>query len=332
MAWTFDFMLTVFRALGGTADNLRLGEGAYGRGLFAIDPENEVRLHVPENLLIPVEDVQFVEGALKVNPEASIGAPERTFFENYQESMSWGAGGRRQALAFIESVDSLPAAIRAILSDEFGIKPLLDGDNEARARRWFLNSRKIDRGPRDVVMPVVELINHSTNGVLYRIDDGVWVTGKFQDEVLVHYSITDPFGIFQAFGFASPERVAFSLPLKHEKRRITVLRDVNFRAKLGSFEVPEHRVEAGTLVLTSLMIGNANFPRLSRGIFQHLMRDAGLPDADETFDLILHENRMKFLKLLQALEACSGDLPDTLRKMVRYQLQAMSFCIGTRVP
>ena len=130
MAWTFDFMLTVFRALGGTADNLRLGEGAYGRGLFAIDPENEVRLHVPENLLIPVEDVQFVEGALKVNPEASIGAPERTFFENYQESMSWGAGGRRQALAFIESVDSLPAAIRAILSDEFGIKPLLDGDNE----------------------------------------------------------------------------------------------------------------------------------------------------------------------------------------------------------
>jgi hypothetical protein len=56
MAWSFDFMLTMLRALGGTTENLRLGEGACGRSPFAIDPEREVRLHVPENLLMAALD------------------------------------------------------------------------------------------------------------------------------------------------------------------------------------------------------------------------------------------------------------------------------------
>ena len=35
-AW--DDMLDEFRALGGTADNIQLGQGQFGRGLFPIDP------------------------------------------------------------------------------------------------------------------------------------------------------------------------------------------------------------------------------------------------------------------------------------------------------
>ena len=53
-------------------------------------------------------------------------------------------------------------------------------------------------------------------------------------------------------------------------------------------------------------------------------------DADEVFDRILHFNRMKFLKLLAALEEQEGDLVLMLRRMARFQLEAMSNCIGSR--
>jgi len=43
-------MLTVFRALGGTADNICLRHGERGRGIFPVDPGRPIAIHIPENL------------------------------------------------------------------------------------------------------------------------------------------------------------------------------------------------------------------------------------------------------------------------------------------
>ena len=83
-------------------------------------------------------------------------------------------------------------------------------------------------------------------------------------------------------------------------------------------------------MLSYLMIGNPKFPRLSRGIFRTLMKQAGAPNLDEVFDFILHFNRTRFLGLLAALEPLGGEMAVTLRKMARLQLERMSHCIGTR--
>jgi hypothetical protein len=62
------------------------------------------------------------------------------------------------------------------------------------------------------------------------------------------------------------------------------------------------------------------------------MRAAGITDdeADETFDRILHFNRIRFVRLLDSLAPLDGKLVVTLRKMARFQLETMSWCIGTR--
>jgi len=60
------------------------------------------------------------------------------------------------------------------------------------------------------------------------------------------------------------------------------------------------------------------------------MRDAGEAKPEQIFDRILHENRMAYLNLWEALEPHEGVLISSLRKAVRYQLEAMSWCIGTR--
>ena len=76
-AW--EELLDEFRALGGTADNVRLGYGEYGRGLFPVDPAKPVAVRIPDNLLVPAEDMIFTGGALRVGPKAKTGERERAW-------------------------------------------------------------------------------------------------------------------------------------------------------------------------------------------------------------------------------------------------------------
>jgi hypothetical protein len=331
MSTPWDVILDEFRALGGKADNIALREGALGRGIFPVDRTKPVLLHVPGNLLIPVSDVELVNDRLRIKDSAEIGAPERAFFENYQDTLSWGGGGREDAIAFVEALDRLPAQVRTALSTQFGLKAMIEGGS-GRALQWFLGSRMITRGTNDYLMPMMELVNHTPSSARhYDIGVGISVEGTFSDEVLALYNVVDSWGIFRAFGFASPEEMAFSLPMGDKIRHgLVIENNINFDTKRGSFQIPDFRLDGDVLVLSCMMIGNAKFPRLSRGIFNAVMKEIGRPNSDEVFDGVLHYNRAKFHSLLSLLEPHEGGLIPTLRKAVRHQLEAMSQCVGTR--
>ncbi len=99
-AW--DDMLTVFRALGGTADNICLRNRERGRGIFPIDPGRPIAIQIPENLLIKLADVRFVDGKFRVRPESKATPGEIAFFENYENHFSWGGGGRSEVESIFE--------------------------------------------------------------------------------------------------------------------------------------------------------------------------------------------------------------------------------------
>ncbi|MEI9932551.1 MAG: hypothetical protein WDM89_18940 [Rhizomicrobium sp.] len=324
-------MITMFRGLGGIADNVTQKDGPFGRGLFPIDPAKRVRLHLPRNLLVPLEDAAFENDRLIIRSAAEMAGPERAFFDNYQEAFSWNAEGRAAAFAYIKSLDDLPSDVRQLLSEKFSVAPLsAEGSLEDRAQRWFLDSRKMKLDGRYFLMPVIELLNHAPHGVPFDVTDGIKVEGAFSGEAFARYSIVDPFGMFQAYGFASPEQMCFSFPMTHDKSAITINRDIDLNLKVGDFYIPEYTIETDRIVISCMMIGSAKFPRLSRGIFRHVLEQAGRSNADEVFDLILHTNRTKLFHLLEILEPHEGGLIPVLRKMVRYQLEAMSHCIGAR--
>jgi len=322
----------MFRGLGGIADNIVQDDGPFGRGIFAVDPTRAVRLHVPRNLLIPVSEIEFAGGVMKIKPDADIGEPERVFIENYYEAFSWGGEGRLAALKHIEALDNLPADMRALLSKRFSLSSLFEqGSASERAERWFLANRMINLNGKDFLMPVMELLNHSPNGATYSQTDGLAIEGQFSGEVLAQYNdAIDPLGMFHSYGFASSGGICFSLPIKDDRRGIVIERSLNRSSKIGSVSVPNYELESGTVKFSCVMTGNAKFPRLSKGIFCHVMKEAGKAKPDEIFDALLHDNRIKFLELLEKLELHEGGLVPTLRKMVRCQLEAMSHCVGTR--
>ena len=327
----WDEMLDEFRALGGTADNVRLGTGALGRGLFPIDPAKPVAIRVPDNLLIPVKDTSFENGAFRVRAGAAIGPRERAFLEDYENRFSWGAGGRAETEQVFAQAQALPPALRRELAVEHRCGIWFEEPTAELVQERFIAARGIGYRGRIVVMPVVELANH---GMAEGFDtaDGIRIAGTFADEVLVKYTELDSYGLFLGWGFAHAQRVAMSIGLSGNvgEVRVEIERKILEHSAAAQMWVPDLLSAGEGARLDFLMIGNRQYPRLCRGIFYKVMGDAGLSGFEEAFDMIQHVNRTHFLNLLAALETVQGPMARTLRRMARYQLSAMSFSFGVR--
>lgn len=324
-------LLDEFRALGGTAENIRLGEGQLGRGLFPIDPAMPVHLHAPENLLINVSDVVFENGVLRVSPSANVGARERIFFENYHARISWSGGGRAEIEAIFGQAQALPGSLRQDLRAKYRCGSWFDDPVSSLIERAFIDTREFGYGDHDVMMPMIELANHGDAGS-YGCMQGISIEGTFKDEVTVRYAETDSYGMFRSWGFDTDAGMAFSIELEGtiESARLFLERRTD-GAKNGTKPwVPALTANGDVFKLSFLMLGNNNYPRLCRGIFRRVLREAGFKDADETFDKIRRANFRHFLGLIEDLETVEGPMAQSLRRMARRQLQALSNCFGAR--
>jgi len=324
-------MIDEFVALGGAADNVRLGQGDCGRGLFPIDPAKPVRLHTPPNLLIERGFAVFEDGAWRVARDAPVGDRERHFFERYQAAFCWEAGGQDECTTFVETMDAIPRSLRDLLPAEFRLDSLFEGDPALRVQTRFLTSRAINMQGRSMLMPIVELVNHRTGKALFDLKMGVSVSGTFDGEVLVRYQHTDALGIFQEWGFASREPIAFSLPLLVGRgdRAFGVNRELQKTVKRDSVRMPTVKLNGKLVTLSHIMLGNVKSPELPRRIFLSLMEDIPRVNAEEFFDEIRNINRQKFLKFIAALDEYEGAGVSLLRKMCDYQLETMSYCTGS---
>ena len=325
----WDELLAEFRALGGTADNICLRDGVHGRGLFPVDPSKPVAIRIPEDLLIDTTDATFVNGAFRVAPGSGAGSREKAFLESYENAYSWGGGGRSDMERLFAQAQALPQEIRHRLGSEFHCGDWFGEATDAAMQARFIESRCIRYKGRAVVMPIVELINHGP-GVPCSTVDGVALSGSFQGEVLYKYSDFDPQGMFSMWGFVAEQPQAFSIALggKIGQNRAQVGRNLGGLSPTAQIWIPKSGVHEGTVQLQFLMIGNRQHPRSCKGVFYKIMRDAGVSGFEEGFDTIRHANRMHFLNLWAALEGVDGPMADSLRRMVRFQLQAMSYCYG----
>ena len=212
----FSGILQTFRSLGGIADNVRYGHGARGRGLFAIDEALPIRIQVPRSLHFPTASLRLAGGVLTLASAAAIGQPQPDFFATYQSGLSWAGGGRAEVVGFLDLLQALPERARRCLADDLGLAYLLAPPDEAAILERFVRARHFDFHGQAVLMPIIELCNHSREGAEFGVGpDHVGVTGRFGDgEVLLRYSVADSWQRFIQYGFVSEERPAYSLPME----------------------------------------------------------------------------------------------------------------------
>jgi hypothetical protein len=227
-------------------------------------------------------------------------------------------------------LDVAPPELRKVLQTPFHLDRWLVKPSPRAIQQRFLTSRCISYKGHDVIMPIVELANHGYASQ-YDLEGGVGLGGTFPDEILVRYAVCDPLEIFDRWGFAS-EGELFALSLQMGLKNLNLLvgrRPLKIAAARKPF-FPDVSMDGNLLKQSYMLLGHRNFPRLPRGNFYQVMRDAGRSDAEEAFDAIQHVNRMQFYRLLQLSELAEPALRRLLRNVVRCQLEAMSHSVGTR--
>lgn len=331
-AW--ETLVTEFRALGGVAENIALHPTPTGRGLFPENPDKPVQLRVPGNLLFPPRNLALRGDSLRIEGTARKAPRSEEFFERYQAELSWGGRGHAQESALIDMFDSLEPKLRSMLAADFGMTPFIQGERNERILRYFLRGRIVRRHGEGCLAPFFDLMNRGSNGLqpTFGSKGGLQIEGKAEGEILLPYDYFDSLGIFSRHGTAVRREHAFSLPMHTKAGRFDLVigRDPTAHTERPEFLSPQMRTEPAAVHLSYLTLGDANFPRMPRGIFYVLMREARIMRADDIFDRVLFVNKTKFLSLLGALEPHRGELVSRLRSMSHFQLAALAECLGAR--
>lgn len=331
-------LMDEFRALGGIAENVRLGEGRLGRGLFPEDPARPVHIRAPESLLLPMDEVDFRNGRFAVAANSAMGGRERAWLEQYENAFSWGRGGAHEAETFLTGLYALPDQLKENLARFFGMGLWLGGPTDDSIQKRFLDSRTITCNGRVVVMPLIELVNHGV-GSDYDFDHGIGVQGTFSDEVLVEYSDGDSLVYFQHWGFATARAMALSLPTTvpadfGQFRVRRALQEGDLFEIAGphptTIRMPTLTREDKSVTVSSLLLGFRGFPRIPRGAFHRIFREIGQPPRDDIFDQVLFINRTVFVDFLALLEELEGEMIRTLRAVCRMQLTSLCHSFGVR--
>lgn len=325
MSALWEEMLDEFRALGGVAANVCLGEGRFGRGLFPCNPSKPVKLHIPEALLVEVKYIRFEGDVFRLHNSAPVDPRQRAFLENYQRDFSWG-GGRGETETLLQLMHDAPQELQAFLKAPLGADLWLSGPTPEAVRERYFSTRYITYKGRGVLMPIVELANHGRL-CLYDRENGVGISGLFDGEILARYCFSDAWDIFSNWGFASEEQLfALSLPMTLEAQDGALIierGDVSTEPGREHF-FPDVSNENGRLKLSYMLLGHRDHPELARAHFQRIMRETGRSDADAVFGRIQSFNRMAFRKLTEISESAPPALGNILRSAARVQLEALS--------
>lgn len=324
-------LLAQFRTLGGVADNVTVRRGAHGLGLFAIDPRRPVRVLTPSQLLISPQSLRLdAAGQVKVKPDSGLSAEVVSFHEGYQRWFGWGAGGLEHIRQYQQQLRSLPASVKNFLlilgcADDFNGQPTLADGFKAHC-----GSRQISVESSSKLMPVLELINHASDGSPYVMDQGLSLSGTFQDEVFARYRRhMDAFHFFFNYHFASPCRSTLSCGVTIDLPRVGTLRISRFdglaEVKNG-VRVPKLVASQGEIHLPFLELVNEDEPALPRRVFLDLMASQGLPasSAHQLFDGLLAHNRQVLNDFIKACDGTEGEIVRSLHAIATQQLLSLT--------
>jgi len=324
--------LDEFRSFGGRAENVMQRKGAFGLGLFPIDSAKPIELRVPDQLLVPTSNVELQDSEIVIKDDDNYPDGYSDWFRRYQSSYSWGAEGRQNTLTIEEGLKALPEEALLLLKRS-GLynaeKRFPEEDTEQELLLRFIQTRCINRKGNRVIMPMIELLNHSPSADTYDMKgDGISVDGLYDGEILVKYSNSDPIRRFINYGFNAPERLGFSLPLKLKHREQNVaIRGGNGAAPNKPCNV---EIKNNTIIIEQPLLASVQSPKMPRTLFIQGLQNINGINANELFDQIHQRNSRIYIELIRILYKVEGDTADKLCCACLNQLTALSHRYGQR--
>jgi hypothetical protein len=324
-------LLAQFRALGGTADNVRIGHGVRGRGLFVESPQKPVRVFVPLQVLIPPQMLELTPaGEVRVMAGSGCRPDVAAFHEQYQRCLGWGAGGATTTLQHYQALCGLPDPLKAFLRILGCPDSLARLPSHAEAWAAYCVSRQISVKGDSQLMPMLDLINHAPTGAPFVVGpQGVNLTGIFEDEIRACYRRQlDAFHFYFNYHFAAPSPVVLScevqVDIPHYKA-LRVSRLDGLSRTQGGVRVPRASTRAHELQLSYVELVNRDQPARPRQVFIQLLSEQGLSHsrAHALFDGLLEHNVHVFQSLSKACDSAKGQAAQDLKNLAGYQLDSL---------
>lgn len=324
-------LIDEFRSFGGTAENVIQREGSLGLGLFPIDPSQRVELRVPDHLLVVTDNIELQDGAIVIKDASHYPAGFDDWYRRFQADYSWGAEAKRSIETFENGLASLPKEIRQLLENRgLILEERLNRTNGNKSSlQRFIATRRIRRKDKNVLMPIIELVNHSPLQTSWDMDDeSIGISGTYDEEILVRYSICDPLHRFLQYGFNCNEINGFSLNLKVIHRGKTILIRGGINNEPG--KPPKAELSGDKIIINKPMIGSTRMPRMPRTLFKEGLKSLRGIDSNEVFDQICQANRLITIKLIKLLECQNEEIAQQLRISCFEQLIAIGYHFGEK--
>ena len=330
-AW--NALLEEFRSYGGRAENVIQQDGPLGLGLFPINPYQPVDLLVPRSLLVPAKNVELQNGDAVIKDDSMFPSGYADWFRRYQAAYSWGSEGEVSVTRFETGLKNLPDNLSNLLKQLNLYQPehrLTGRTFQDSMLQRFLKSRCLSQQGQLLVMPLLELVNHSPIARNWDVtpDGSIGVSGLKSGEILVKYSNTDPLRRLMGYGFNAQEFLGFSLSLKLHHRGQLV--EVIGGGDRHWFRPPTLDHDNERLVIRQPLLSWQEHPRIPLTLFLSACQRANRPDGQELFERIHQANTLGLVELLKRLEEVQSEIAYLLRVGCLNQLIALSYHIGHR--
>jgi len=326
--------LDEFRSFGGRAENVMQRKGSLGMGIFPIDLSKPIDLHVPHELLVHTDNIELKDGCVIIKDDKDMPHGYADWFCRYQERYSWGAEGKENIEIFETGLKELPENVRNKLK-YYGIYnpearlPEEGSTNDDRTLRRFIRTRCINYQGKTVIMPIIDLVNHSPAVKSYDIDEnGISISGMHEGEVLVRYNFMDPLRRFLNYGFNQKEPLAFSIRciLQHQNYNVVVQGGQGDRP----MKPCEITLKDDRLIVKQPLLGSLRTPKMPRTLFIQACQAVNGVNADELFDQIQQSNTFALIDIINELEDVNSEAASLLRISCLNQIEAQSNYFGIR--
>ena len=330
---SWEKLIKEFESFGGIARNIIHREGAHGLGLFPIDPNQIVQLHAPEHLLVSTNNIELREDKIYISDKSVHPKGFAEWYEKFQNEYSWGAEAQANIQNFEKNLKNLSTDILNLL-EELGLlnqKKRFSSANELQNTfKRFILSRQISWKNGVVMMPIIELVNHSPNHPGWIINkQGISVMGKYSEEVLVRYSKSDPLKRFIQYGFNCKEEFGFSLNVRVIHNGKTVV--VNGGGlNVNPLKPTKIRIKNNVIALYQPLIGSINNPRYPRMLFQKMFKNIDGIDSDELFEQIYTANMNSIISIIRKINTHKNKFLLELEEACLNQLEAISSHYGNK--
>lgn len=333
----FDFWSELaerFRSLGGKLENVVLGRGDRGRGMFRLDSSKDARIFCPSELLVPKEALFFdpEEDRIALRQDCRISSEIRSFIESYYRNYSYGGGGHQEAIELTHGWSGLPEDAKAILRENLKAAiPCASELNQEYYLRQFIGSRAVGFMGKSVLAPVWEFVNHDC----YSEGFGSSVRGlecfsswQSDHELVFRYQgYVSSLRMLVQYGFPSEEVFCFSFPFTLKLAgSATTIRCAGNQAYDPSENKHNLRPEGSALQVMALPIACLSRP-LALSYVSKVLDRVGSKRPPATVltqiqEFNLHERRL----LLDSLGECSSDTAKNLCRALHHEIRMIEAC------